>query len=163
MKRTFIILLLLGYGLSTISFNDKRSDKGADYPELCSSKDLISKAKEGLKSDFIYDGFKLVKVKLKDVPQVKKLLYGVNPAVDIRYVFNREALPVGSEIRIYNSKKASDETLRFKSTDFDDAQDILVFNTTADMWAALIEIKLPAASEGITSGCLCTMAGYRVK
>lgn len=160
MKRAFLIIIMFGVSFSFTSVNGSKSKSDA-FPEICGTKGLIDQSKEKLKPDFIYDGFKLIKVKLKDKAQVKQLLFPVNSAIDFRYVFNRTALPEGTKIKIYNSKTPSEETLKF-SEDFDGDKDLLVFETTDDMWAALIEINLPPASAEITSGCICILAGYKL-
>lgn len=165
MKQALLIVIFLGFSLSpqlgrSTSVNGSKSKSDA-YPEICGTKGLIDQSREKLKPDYIYDGFRLIKVKLKDKPQVKTLIFPVNSEVDFKYVFNGTTLPEGTEIRIYNSKTPSEETLKFNE-EFDGDQDLLVFETTKDMWVALIEIKIPPASEEITSGCICILAGYKL-
>lgn len=160
MKRAALLIILLAFNCSYTSVNGSKS-RADVYPEICSSGELIKLAKTELKPDYIYDGFKSIKIKLKDKAQVKRMLFPVNSSVEFKYVFSRSALPDGAEIRIYNSKTPSEKSLKFRS-EFDGDQDVLSFETTKDMWAALIELKIPAAEEGIDAGCVCVLAGYKL-
>jgi len=163
MKRLFLIVIfsVIYYSSSKLTYTNP--SKADAFPEACSSKELINETKELLKPDFLYDGYKLIKVRLKETPQVKRIDMPLYQEVDYKFVFNRTALPKGSEIRVYHGRIASAAHLQFNSNDFDAGENLLVYVPAKDLNLLYIEFKIPAASEGVTSGCICTVAGYRLR
>ena len=134
------------------------------YPEVCRSSELLNAAKQYLKPDYNYDGFRFVKVKLKEKSYSKKLGFILNSAVAYRYVFNRSVLPEGSKINIYDLDDPTPEHLRFSSEDIEDTTDVFVYEPEKDMPMVYIEVVIPAiVNDEHGSGCLFIMAGYKMR
>ena len=107
MKKLFLIVILSVVYYSSSKFTYTKTVKADSYPEACKSKDLIKESKELLKPDFIYDGFTLIKVRLKETTQIKRIHMPLYHGINYRFVFNRTALPKGSEIKVYHGRVAS--------------------------------------------------------
>jgi len=163
MRPLLIILFIIISYCWPIRVSGQVDDYHHEYPEVCRSSKLLNEAKELLKPDYNYEGFRFLKVKLMEKSQVKKLGFPLNSAVSYRYVFNRSALPEGSEINIYDIDDPTPEHLRFSSKDIDENEDVFVFDPTEDMTMAYIELVVPAIVEEHGSGCLFIMAGHKMR
>jgi len=167
MKKLFLIIILSGFYYSASKSTYSKTAKAdpiaiGSYPEACSSKDLINETKEMLKPDFIYDGFKLIKVRLKDKPHTRQIIMPLYQEVKYKFVFNRGALPKGSAIKVYRGRSASADQLQFSSDDFDTDENLLVYEPVKDIGSLNIEFNIPAASEGAGPGCVCVVGGYKL-
>lgn len=162
MKQVFLIVILLAFSFSHARISYSNTAKAKSKSATCPAKSLVNESKELLKPDFIYDGFKLIKTKLRDEPQIRGIVVPVSPEVEFRYIFNRSHLPEGSEINVYRGNRASADTRQFSSVDSEDSESILVYKPERDLGMMYIEFKIPARGKGPRSGCVCVLAGYRL-
>lgn len=127
----------------------------------CNARDLETKA-NNLLDPYKYDSSELTKIVYKDQPSVSEIEVPLFIGEKYRFVFELEALPKHVEVEIYNrSKDSKNRKLLFSSKSMGDKTE---FQCEISLTrTAYVDYIIPAAQEGVKTGCAVFMVGYKLK